>query len=49
MASGASLFDLLISRDGVLVGVIGVFGDIGPKEELCAIAGDEASGLAAQL
>ena len=40
---------VLIARDGVLVGSIGVSGDTGPNDELCAVAGIEASGLAAQL
>jgi len=37
------------SRDGVLVGAVGVSGDTGPNDELCAVAGVEASGLGAQL
>ncbi len=40
---------VLIARDGVLVGSIGVSGDTGPNDELCAVAGVEASGLVAQL
>ena len=40
---------VLIARDGVLVGSIGVSGDTGPNDELCAVAGIEASGLVAQL
>ncbi len=40
---------VLISRDGVLVGSIGVSGDTGPNDELCAVAGVEAAGLGAQL
>jgi len=40
---------VLISRDGVLVGAIGVSGDTGPNDQLCAVAGVEASGLVAQL
>jgi uncharacterized protein GlcG (DUF336 family) len=40
---------VLISREGVLVGAIGVSGDTGPNDELCAVAGVEASGLGAQL
>jgi uncharacterized protein GlcG (DUF336 family) len=40
---------VLISREGVLVGAIGVSGDTGPNDELCAVAGVEASGLVAQL
>jgi uncharacterized protein GlcG (DUF336 family) len=40
---------VLIARDGVLVGAIGVSGDTDPNDELCAVAGIEASGLAAQL
>ena len=40
---------VLIARDGVLVGSIGVSGDTGPNDELCAVAGVDASGLVAQL
>ena len=40
---------VLIARDGVLVGSIGVSGDTGPNDELCAVAGVEASELVAQL
>ena len=40
---------VLIARDGVLVGSIGVSGDTGPNDELCAVAGVEASGLVAKL
>jgi uncharacterized protein GlcG (DUF336 family) len=40
---------VLISHDGVLVGAIGVSGDTGPNDELCAVAGIEAAGLVAQL
>jgi len=40
---------VLIARDGVLVGSVGVSGDTGPNDELCAVAGVEASGLVAQL
>jgi uncharacterized protein GlcG (DUF336 family) len=40
---------VLISREGVLVGAVGVSGDTGPNDELCAVAGVEASGLIAQL
>ncbi|HIF92070.1 MAG TPA: heme-binding protein [Myxococcales bacterium] len=40
---------VLIARDGVLVGSIGVSGDTGPNDELCGVAGVEASGLVAQL
>jgi uncharacterized protein GlcG (DUF336 family) len=40
---------VLIARDGVLVGSIGVSGDTGPNDEFCAVAGIEASGLVAQL
>jgi uncharacterized protein GlcG (DUF336 family) len=40
---------VLIARDGVLVGLIGVSGDTGPNDELCAVAGVDASGLVAQL
>ena len=40
---------VLIARDGVLVGAIGVSGDTGPNDQLCAVAGVEASGLVAQL
>jgi len=40
---------VLISRDGVLVGAVGVSGDTGPNDELCAVAGVEAAGLGAQL
>ena len=40
---------VLISRDEVLVGAVGVSGDTGPNDELCAVAGVQASGLGAQL
>ena len=40
---------VLISRDGDLIGAIGVSGDTGPNDQLCAVAGVEASGLIAQL
>ena len=40
---------VLIARDGVLVGSVGVSEDTGPNDEICAVAGVEASGLVAQL
>ena len=40
---------LLISQEGVLIGAIGVSGDTGPNDELCAVAGVEAAGFIAQL
>jgi uncharacterized protein GlcG (DUF336 family) len=39
---------VLFSRDGVLVGSLGVSGNAGPNDELCEISGVEASGLIAQ-
>jgi uncharacterized protein GlcG (DUF336 family) len=40
---------VLIARDGVLVGSIGVSGDTGPNDEPCAVAGIEVFGLVSQL
>lgn len=38
---------VLILRDGVLVGAVGASGDTSDNDELCAVAGVEASGLQA--
>lgn len=39
---------LIRDRDGRLLGAVGVAGDVGPKDEVCAVAGVEAAGLVAE-
>jgi uncharacterized protein GlcG (DUF336 family) len=39
---------LICSRDGEVVGAVGISGDTGDNDELCAIAGVEAAGLVAR-
>jgi uncharacterized protein GlcG (DUF336 family) len=38
---------VLIQKDGVLLGAVGVSGDTSDNDEICAIAGIEAAGLKA--
>ena len=38
---------VLIQRDGVLLGAVGVSGDTSDNDEICAVAGIEAAGLKA--
>jgi uncharacterized protein GlcG (DUF336 family) len=38
---------VLIQKDGVLLGAVGVSGDTSDNDEICAVAGIEAAGLKA--
>ena len=38
---------LILSADGDVVGAVGISGDVGDNDEVCAVAGIEAAGLSA--
>jgi uncharacterized protein GlcG (DUF336 family) len=40
---------VMIGRDGVVIGAVGVSGDTGENDELCALAGVVAAGLQTQV
>jgi len=39
---------LILDADGAVTGAVGVSGDVGPNDEICAIAGVKAAGLRAE-
>ncbi len=38
---------LIVGTDGDVVGAVGISGDVGDNDEVCAVAGIEAAGLSA--